>query len=38
MDLQPQALRDDEIDLREVLMVLWKGKWTIILRLRLTLQ
>lgn len=31
MDLQPQALRDDEIDLREVLMVLWKGKWTIIL-------
>ncbi len=31
MDLQPQPLRDDEIDLREVFMVLWEGKWTIIL-------
>ena len=30
MDAQPQFLRDDEIDLREVFMVLWNGKWTII--------
>ncbi|NMB10711.1 MAG: hypothetical protein GX977_00330 [Firmicutes bacterium] len=31
MDVQLQPARDDEIDLREVFMVLWKGKWTIVL-------
>ncbi len=36
MDVQPQPLRDDEIDLREVFMVLWKGKWTIILLVLIT--
>lgn len=29
MDVQPQ-FRDDEIDLREVFVILWRGKWTII--------
>lgn len=33
LDLQPeypQHMRDDEIDLREIFMVLWNGKWTIL--------
>lgn len=30
MDVQPQ-FRDDEIDLREVFMVLWEGRWIIFL-------
>ncbi|NMB24982.1 MAG: hypothetical protein GX986_05555 [Firmicutes bacterium] len=30
MELQQQYMRDDEIDLREVFIVLWKGKWVIV--------
>ena len=30
LGLEPQYLRDDEIDLREAFLVLWRGRWTIV--------